>query len=99
MEFGREGLTKYRIFRFHPSLSHARRFYPHAHNLDGFFVCKLKKLSNKIPTAEVPTTQDEAPDQQAGSAMQQQEGVNATGTGANLGSKSNKVKKRKTSAK
>lgn len=42
-DFGSPGMTSYMSKQFDPKMILTRRYFPHRENVDGFFVCKLKK--------------------------------------------------------
>jgi len=42
LEFGVEGFTSFRGKKFHEKMNLTRRYYPHVHNMDGFYVAKFK---------------------------------------------------------
>ncbi|KAM6416559.1 28S rRNA (cytosine(4447)-C(5))-methyltransferase [Pluvialis apricaria] len=75
LDFGKEGFTRFKDRRFHPSLKSTRRFYPHTHNMDGFFIAKFKKFSNAIPQAqkdEEPAVEATTPSTVPGAAVEPQ---------------------------
>ncbi|KAJ3274689.1 rRNA (cytosine-C5-)-methyltransferase nop2 [Terramyces sp. JEL0728] len=52
LEFGKDGFTNFRGQRFHQNMNLTKRYYPHTHNMDGFFVAKLQKTSNAYKIKE-----------------------------------------------
>jgi 25S rRNA (cytosine2870-C5)-methyltransferase len=57
LPFGKEGFTSYMGKKFDSSLRLTRRYYPHTHNVDGFFVAKFKKTGPTPANAVSGSTQ------------------------------------------
>ncbi|OBT62000.1 hypothetical protein VE03_08247 [Pseudogymnoascus sp. 23342-1-I1] len=67
LTFGKEGFTAYMGKSFDAKMKMTRRYYPHAYNVDGFFVAKFKKfaltpgkgLGNAAPAKDQAAKNDE----------------------------------------
>jgi ribosomal RNA methyltransferase Nop2 len=86
LDFGKPGFARYRGKTFNPSLAETRRFYPHAHNLDGFFVAKLEKFASFDPeAAKEADVRIEANAEVEDSGMVDGDGKEAAGNGEEFG--------------
>ena len=56
LEVGEPGMSSFKEKRFHPTLKLAKRIYPHVHNMDGFFVAKLRKFADGVKSSEIVST-------------------------------------------
>lgn len=73
--FGKEGFTSFMGKTFHPAMKDTRRYYPHAFNVDGFFVAKFKKIGPTPATAVLPQGSAEEKKQHKNAKVEAEEDV------------------------
>ena len=59
LDFGDEGYVCFRGKHFGADMKLCRRYWGHKHNLDGFFVCRLRKFSNEIRVVKEKESESE----------------------------------------
>lgn len=59
-DFGSPGFTNFMGKQFDPKMTMTRRYFPHRENVDGFFVCKLKKTGPSPDAKKTATTDGSA---------------------------------------
>lgn len=73
--FGKEGFTSFMGKKFHPAMKDTRRYYPHAFNVDGFFVAKFKKTGPTPAAAVLPQGSAEEKKQHKNAKVEAEEDV------------------------
>ena len=69
LTFGVEGFVNYMGKKFDPRMKLSRRYYPHTYNVDGFFVCRLRKTGPTPKTAGKSEAQPENDEDRNGVEM------------------------------
>jgi 25S rRNA (cytosine2870-C5)-methyltransferase len=67
--FGSEGFKSYMGKKFDARMNMTRRYFPHRENVDGFFVCKLKKTGPTPKSIAAATNGDAEPVEQTHGAL------------------------------